>query len=130
MPAVPVRVLACAVAAALAAGVAGCSSAPAGALALAWQLADGRDCYSAGIVVVQPRTAASLGTAPLATFDCADGVPPKHVMLDSVPGRGTLYLDGRSGQGADLYHGELSLDDNPPGTGALRLVTLYAVAAQ
>ena len=50
--------------------------------------------------------------------------------VDDVPGDGTLYLDGVDPLGIDLYHGELSVDDAPPGTGETRLVTLYAAAAQ
>lgn len=110
--------------------LAGCASPGAGALTLSWRFADNRDCFSAGAVLVDARTRAGLDAKPLATFPCADGLAPATVTADEVPGRGTLYLDARTGLGADLYHGELSLDAAPPGTGRFREVTLYAVAAQ
>jgi hypothetical protein len=112
------------------AGLAGCSSGSAGTLLLSWKLADGRDCYTAGAVAVQARTSPSLDSMPLDVFACTDGAAPRSVSIDGAPGSGTLYLDARSSETADLYHGALSLDDNSPGTGELRTVTLYAVAAE
>lgn len=111
-------------------GGVGCSSPPAGALALSWQLADGRDCATAGAISLEVRTAVSLATTPLASFRCSEGLAPSTVRLDAAPGAGTLYLDARTGLGGDLYRGQLSLDAAPPGAGATRVVTLYAVAAQ
>lgn len=108
----------------------GCSSAGAGTLVLSWRFADGRDCFSAGATIVEARTRASLERTPLDAFRCIDGLLPAAVSADEVPASGTLYLDARTSLGADLYHGELSLDAAPPGTGETRLVTLYAVAAQ
>jgi hypothetical protein len=108
---------------------AGCSSSPGGAESVQWRFADGRGCFDAGAVIVEARTTASLSTSALATFRCPEGATPAAVSLDA-PGGGTLYLDALTALGADLYHGELSLDAAPPGTGETRLVTLYAVAAQ
>jgi hypothetical protein len=108
---------------------AACSSAPRGTLRLQWRFADGRDCFSAGATVVEARARASLDSATLATFRCFDGLAPAEVSFD-VPGSGTLYVDARTALGGDLYHGELAIDAAPPGTGELRAVTLYAVAAQ
>ncbi|MDB4964686.1 MAG: hypothetical protein JWN44_375 [Myxococcales bacterium] len=122
--------LALAVHAALALTAAGCSSAASGTLSLDWRLSDGRDCFTAGTVNVELRTTAALGSDALASFVCTDGLAPASVSVDAVPGSGTLYLDARSILGADLYHGELSLSSAPPGTGELRTVTLYAVAAE
>lgn len=107
--------------------VAGCSSAPSGPELLSWQLADGRDCYTAGVTLVELRTAAT--ATPIAAAKCTDGVPPAAFTADAVPGSGTLYVDGVDPLDTDLYHGELSLDAAPPGTGETRLITLYAVAA-
>jgi hypothetical protein len=109
---------------------AGCSSPPGGAMFLQWQFADQRDCFSSGAVVIEARTQRSLTTAALASFRCTLGTPPASVTLDSVPGSGTLYVDARSAGGVDLYHGELSLEAYPPGTDEVRLVTLFAAAAQ
>jgi hypothetical protein len=108
----------------------GCGSAPAGTLLLSWRFADERDCFSAGALTVEARTSPSLGSAPLAGFRCADGLAPRNVSADAVPGSGTLWVDARSSVDADLYRGALSLDASPPGTGDVRTVTLYAVAAQ
>ena len=110
--------------------VSGCSSTGAGAIVLSWRFVDGRDCFSAGAGTVEARPYADLARAPLVAFRCLDGLAPATVTADEVAGGGTLYLDARSSDGADLYHGELSLDAAPPGTGETRLVTLYAVAAQ
>ena len=107
---------------------AGCSSAPAGPELVSWQLADGRDCFTAGITAVELRTARA--DLPIAVARCSDGVPPAAFTVDKAPASGTLYVDGVDPLDADLYHGELSLDAAPPGTGEVRLVTLYAVAAE
>jgi hypothetical protein len=124
-------VLRFALAAALAvASGAGCSSSVTGPEILSWQLADGRDCFTAGVNNVELRTAASLDTQPLAVAMCASGIPPATFTADDVPADGTLYLDGVDGLGVDLYHGELALDSAPPGTGETHTVTLYAAAAQ
>jgi hypothetical protein len=109
---------------------AGCSSAPSGPAILSWQLADGRDCFTAGVTAVEVRAARSLATQPLAAPHCTDGIPPASFTVTDAPGDGTLYLDGVDSLGTDLYHGQLSLDANPPGTGETRLVTLYAAAAE
>jgi hypothetical protein len=99
-------------------------------MVVAWRFADGRDCFDAGAQNVEARTSRSLQTTPLQVLRCPDGLAPASQTLDAVPGSGTLYLDATDSLGADLYHGELDLDANPPGTGELRAVTLYAVAAQ
>ena len=117
-------------AAALLAVAAGCSSGPSGPEILSWQLADGRDCFTAGVTAVEARASRSLDTQPLAAAKCTDGFAPSTFTVLDAPGAGTLYLDGVDPLGADLYHGELSLDANPPGTGETRLVTLYAAAAE
>ncbi len=109
---------------------AGCSSSVTGPEILSWQLADGRDCFTAGVNNVELRTAAALDTQPIAVAMCTAGIPPATFTATDVPSDGTLYLDGVDGLGVDLYHGSLSLDDAPPGTGETRLVTLYAAAAQ
>jgi hypothetical protein len=109
---------------------AGCSSPPPGMLLLAWRFADERDCFSAGASIIEARTSSSLDQKPIGSFRCSDGAGASSVTVTAVPGSGTLYVDARSGRGADLYHGELSLDAAPPGTGELRTVTLFAVAAQ
>ncbi|MCU1283027.1 MAG: hypothetical protein JWM53_6573 [bacterium] len=109
---------------------AGCSSAPNGPELLSWRIADGRDCYSAGIIAVETRPSPLLDTMPLASTRCADGLAPAAITVDNAPASGTLYLDGVDNLGVDLYHGELSLDAAPPGTGETRVVTLYAAAAQ
>jgi hypothetical protein len=109
---------------------AGCSSAAGGPLVVSWRFADGRDCFNAGAQNVEARTARSLSTMPLEVHRCPDGLQPASLTLADVPGSGTLYLDGVDALGADLYHGELDLEANPPGTGETRLVTLYAVAVQ
>jgi hypothetical protein len=108
----------------------GCSSTVTGPEILSWQLADGRDCFSAGVNNVELRTSANLATQPLAVATCASGIPPATYTADDVPAAGTLYFDGVDVLGVDLYHGTLSLDDAPPGTGGTRTVTLYAAAAQ
>lgn len=108
---------------------AGCSSSPAGTLLLQWRFADGRDCFSAGATVVEARTRAGVDSAALVTLRCSEGLAPAQTSL-VAPGSGTLYLDARTNLGADLYRGQLSLDAAPPGTGELRTLTLYAVAAQ
>ncbi len=109
---------------------AGCSSAASGPEILSWQLADGRDCFTAGIAAVEARTSSSLATTPLASARCTDGFAPAVFTVDDAPGSGPLYLDGIASLGTDLYRGELALDAAPPGTGETRLVTLYAVAAE
>jgi hypothetical protein len=114
----------------VACALAACSSAPTGPEILSWQLADGRDCYTAGVTTVEVRASRSLATQPLAAPKCTDGLSPAAFTVPAAPGDGTLYLDGVDGLGTDLYHGELSLDSNPPGTGETRLVTLYAAAAE
>jgi hypothetical protein len=96
---------------------------------LQWRFADGRNCSSTGATMVETRTQPSLDSPVLVSFRCGDGIAPASVSMDA-PGNGTLYLDARTTLGADLYHGELSLDAAPPATGELRTVTLYAVAAQ
>ena len=109
----------------------GCSSAPTGPRdPVRGSFADGRDCFTAGIAAVEARTDASLASMPIASARCSDGLAPASFTVDDVPGDGTLYLDGIDPLGIDLYHGELSVDDAPPGTGETRLVTLYAAAAQ
>jgi hypothetical protein len=117
------------VAAALGVLATGCLSTPSGTLFLSWQLSDHRDCFTAGAAAVELRTTRSLTADALASFRCSDGLAPAGISVD-VPGSGTLYVDGRTALGADLYHGELSLTSNPPGTGEPRAVTLYAVAAE
>ena len=107
---------------------AACSSLPRGPEIVSWQLADGRDCFTAGITAVELRTARA--DLPIAVARCTDGVPPAAFTVDKAPASGTLYVDGVDPLDADLYHGELSLDAAPPGTGEVRLVTLYAVAAE
>ncbi len=107
---------------------AGCSSAPSGPEVLSWQLADGRDCFTAGITAVEIRTRPS--DLPIAAARCTDGVPPSTFTVAMAPGAGTLYVDGVDPLDTDLYHGEISLDAAPPGTGETRLVTLYAAAAE
>lgn len=107
---------------------AGCSSLPSGPEILSWQPADGRDCFTAGISAVEIRTARD--ALPTAVAHCTDGIPPAAFTVDQAPGSGTLYLDGVDALDTRLYHGELSLDAAPPGTGETRLVTLYAAAAQ
>jgi hypothetical protein len=114
----------------VAGALAACSSAPPGPEVLSWQLADGRDCFTAGITAVEVRATRSLGTQPLAASRCSDGLAPATFTVTDAPGSGTLYLDGVDPLGVDLYHGELSLDASPPGTGETRLVTLYAAAAE
>ncbi len=114
--------------AAVAAPASGCSSAPSGPELLSWQLADGRDCFTAGITAVEIRTRPS--DLPIAAARCTDGVPPSTFTVAMAPGAGTLYVDGVDPLDTDLYHGELSLDAAPPGTGETRLVTLYAAAAE
>jgi hypothetical protein len=109
---------------------AGCSSAAGGPMIVSWRFADGRDCFNAGAQQIEARTRRSLSTTPLELDRCPDGLQPASLTLSTVPASGTLYLDGTDTLGADLYHGELDLDANPPGTGETRLVTLYAVAAQ
>ena len=106
---------------------AGCSSVPSGPEILSWQLADGRDCFTAGITAVEIRTAP--GALPIAAARCTDGIPPATFTVAEAPGSGTLDVDGVDPLDARLYHGELSLDAAPPGTGETRLVTLYAAAA-
>jgi hypothetical protein len=125
-----VRVLGTLVVASLALAAVGCSSGPTGPEIVSWQLADGRDCFTSGINTVEARTSASLETMPIATALCTTGLAPGSFTVDEVPGDGTLYLDGVDPLGVGLYHGELSLDTAPPGTGETRLVTLYAAAAQ
>ena len=110
--------------------LAACSSAPSGPELLSWQLADGRDCFSSGVTAVEVRATRSLATQPLAAARCSDGLEPAVFTVTDAPGSGTLYLDGVDPLGTDLYHGELSLDSYPPGTGETRLVTLYAAAAE
>lgn len=107
---------------------AGCSSAPSGPEILSWRLADGRDCFTAGVTAVEIRT--SPGNLPIAAVRCSDGLAPATFTVDGAPGSGTLYLDGVDALATRLYHGELALDAAPPGTGETRLVTLYAAAAQ
>jgi hypothetical protein len=107
--------------------VAGCSSAPSGPEILSWQLADGRDCDTAGITLVELRIAPS--ATPIAAASCTDGIAPAMFTANDIPGSGTLSVDGVDPLDTDLYHGELSLDAAPPGTGETRVVTLYAVAA-
>jgi hypothetical protein len=109
---------------------AGCGSAPSGPMILSWQLADQRDCFTAGASVVEVRANARLADAALATFRCYEGAAPATVTVDAVPGSGHLALDARTSLGAVLYHGELSLDANPPATGDTRTVTLYATGAE
>ena len=113
---------------ALAAGA--CSPAPTGPEVLSWQLADGRDCATAGVTTVELRLSRALSTSPLAAARCSAGIAPASFTLDDAPAAGTLYVDGVDPLDTDLYHGELSLDAAPPGTGELRLVTLYAAAAE
>jgi hypothetical protein len=108
----------------------GCSSAASGALVLTWTFADGRDCLTAGAMTVEARAYSSPSTAPLATFDCGAGLTPGSVTIAAAPGSGTLYVDALDNSGVDLYRGTLSLDDEPPGTGSTRSVTLIANAAQ
>ena len=110
--------------------LAACSSAPSGPEMVSWQFADGRDCYSAGVTSVEVRATRSLAGMPLAAARCSDGLAPGSFTVAQAPGGGTLYLDGVDALGVDLYHGELSLDAAPPGTGETRLVTLYAAAAE
>ena len=119
-----------ALAAAALALAAGCSSAPNGPEVLSWRLADGRDCFTAGVNTVEMRTTRSLAADPIAIAQCTAGVAPATVTVDDVPADGTLYFDGVDGLGTDLYHGELDLEANPPATGEIRVVTLYAAAAQ
>lgn len=107
---------------------AGCSSVPSGPEILSWRPADGRDCFTAGISAVEIRSAR--GGLPIAVARCTDGIPPATFTVDQAPGSGTLYLDGVDALDTRLYHGELSLDAAPPGTGETRLVTLYAAAAE
>jgi hypothetical protein len=114
----------------VACALAACSSAPSGPEILSWQLADGRDCNTAGVTAVETRATRSLSSQPLAAARCTDGIAPLTFTVDSAPGSGTLYLDGVDPLGIDLYHGELSLDAAPPGTGETRVVTLYAAAAE
>ncbi len=106
----------------------GCSSLPSGPEVLSWQLVDGRDCFTAGVTLVEVRTSPS--ALPLATARCTDGLAPATFTVDGAPGSGTLYVDGVDALDTDLYRGQLSRDAAPPGTGETRLVTLYAVAAQ
>ena len=68
--------------------------------------------------------------APLSATRCTDGIAPASFTVSDAPGSGTLYLDGVDPVGVALYHGELSLDAAPPGTGETRVVTLYAAAAE
>jgi hypothetical protein len=117
------------VAALFATSAAACSSVT-GPEILSWQLADGRDCFTAGVNNVELRTHAALDTQPLAVAMCTAAIPPATFTVDDVPAAGTLYLDGVDPLGVDLYHGTLSLDAAPPGTGETRIVTLYAAAAQ
>jgi hypothetical protein len=119
-----------ALATAVALALAGCSDAPAGPLLLSWQFADQRDCFSTGATAIEARTRRALDAMPLGSFRCSLGVPPASVTLDPVPGSGTLYVDALSAGGVDLYHGQLALASLPPGTGEVRTVTLFAVAAQ
>jgi hypothetical protein len=116
--------------AALGATAAACSSAPAGPELLSWQLADGRDCATAGVTIVEMRTTVSLAATPIASARCSDGFAPAVFTVEDVPADGTLYVDGIDGLGTDLYHGELALDAAPPATGETRTVTLYAAAAE
>lgn len=106
---------------------AACSSVPSGPEIVSWQLADGRDCFTAGITAVEFR--ARPQDLPIAAARCTDGLPPASFTVEMAPGSGTLYVDGVDAIDTDLYHGELSLDAAPPGTGETRLVTLYAAAA-
>ena len=115
---------------ALVVSLAACSSAASGPEILSWRLADGRDCATAGVLGVQARTSPSLRLAPIASANCSDGLAPATVTVSPVSGDGTLYLDGVDALGVDLYHGELALDAQPPGTGETRLITLFAAAAQ
>ena len=108
----------------------GCGSGPNGPEILSWQLADGRDCATAGVNNVELRTTVSLAALPIAIAQCSAGLAPATFTADDVPGDGTLYLDGVDGLGIDLYHGELDLGAHPPGTGQTRAVTLYAAAAE
>ena len=112
------------------AAAAGCGSAASGPELLSWHLADRRDCANGGAAAVEARTAASLASAPVASFKCGDGYSPATVTLADAPGAGTLYLDAVDSLGVGLYHGELDLTVAPPGTGEIRYVTLYAAAAQ
>lgn len=108
----------------------GCGDAPSGPELLSWQLADGRDCATAGVNNVELRTTVSLDAQPIAIASCPSGLAPATFTADDVPGDGTLYLDGVDVLGIDLYHGELDLEAHPPGTGETRAVTLYAAAAE
>ena len=77
-------------------GCAACSSsAPAGPLVLGWRFADSRDCFSAGAYVIQARTAPGFSADAIGMFDCAAGIAPNAVMLATVPGSGTLYVDAQ-----------------------------------
>jgi hypothetical protein len=108
----------------------GCASAPSGPLIVSWRFADGRDCDTAGANFVETRTTRALDTAALTHDACTDGLAPATTTLAMVPGAGTLYVDALTFAGGDLYHAELALDREPPGTGETRAITLYAVAAQ
>ena len=124
------RVLRYVILACAAASLWACSSAASGPEILSWQLADGRDCFTSGVTAVETRTSRSLATQPLSATRCTDGVAPATFTVSDAPGAGTLYLDGVDPVGVALYHGELSLDAAPPGTGETRVVTLYAAAAE
>ena len=68
---------------------------------LSWQLADGRDCLTAGVGAVESRTVGlARRRAPIASARCADGFAPATVTARATrPARGTLYLDGVDGLG-------------------------------
>ena len=106
--------------AALGAIAAACSSAPAGPELLSWQLADGRDCFTAGVTIVEMRTTVSLAADAHRQRPLQRRLRPAVFTVEDVPADGTLYVDGIDGLGTDLYHGELALDAAPPATGETR----------
>jgi hypothetical protein len=109
----------------------GCSGGgPGGTLHLSWRLVDGRDCANGGVDRVELRLRPIMpNDVAERSFACTLGLSPQSVTSEMLPGAGTLYLDGRSIPGSDLYRGTLALDSAPFVSGATATVTLYAVAA-